>query len=115
MFKATPIREGLSILMARRIQETAELQSKTEKLLRNFMKENTAETTLQEEEEEQFVMVPEKEALIKRRALAVGIEAIVVQEFSVASAGLVLIINTDVVTKKTRKTSLPAFKHCPLN
>jgi sugar-specific transcriptional regulator TrmB len=67
MFRATPIREGLSILMGRRVQETAELQSKTRGLLRDFMKEKAAETALQEEEEEQFIMVPGKEALIRRR------------------------------------------------
>jgi sugar-specific transcriptional regulator TrmB len=64
-FKATPMHDAVSILLQRRINETSELQEKTRELIQRFMKKNT-KTTLQEEEP-QFIMIPEKEALIKRR------------------------------------------------
>jgi len=63
MYKATPIKEGLSILLQIRKEETAELQKKTRKLLNNFQKNNII-TTLQEDS--QFIFVSARTKFVKR-------------------------------------------------
>jgi sugar-specific transcriptional regulator TrmB len=64
-YKAIPIHDTVSILTERKIKETSELQARTRRLLRNF-KEGNARITLQEEEP-QFVLIPEKKAGFEKR------------------------------------------------
>ena len=64
MFRAIPIKDALSILLERRTKETSELQAKTKELLKKFKKINAI--TIAPQEETQFILVPEKEALILR-------------------------------------------------
>jgi sugar-specific transcriptional regulator TrmB len=64
MFKAIPIKAGLSMLMERRIKETSELQTKTRDLLKNFGENNAK--TIPHEEEPQFVLIPENKPLLLR-------------------------------------------------
>lgn len=63
MYKATPIKEGLSILLQNRKEEIAELQKKTNSLINNFHK-NTAKIPLQEENP-QFTITSEITLLLK--------------------------------------------------
>ena len=63
MYKATPIKEGLSILLQNRKTEYAELQKKTSSLINNFH-ENNAEIALQEENT-QFIITSEMTLLRK--------------------------------------------------
>lgn len=63
MYRATPIKEGLSILLQNRQKETAELQQKTRKLLNNFQRNNII-TTLQEDS--QFILISARTKFAKR-------------------------------------------------
>jgi sugar-specific transcriptional regulator TrmB len=67
-FKAISIEEALFVLLQRRIEETSELQTKAGELLKNF-KQNIAGQNL-EEEEPQFILIPERETSLRRRRWA---------------------------------------------
>lgn len=69
MFRAIPIKDAISILLERRTKETSELQAQTKELLKKFKKIKAITTAPQEET--QFILVPEKEALILRTKQAV--------------------------------------------
>jgi sugar-specific transcriptional regulator TrmB len=64
-FKAISIEEALFVLLQRRMEETSELQTKAGELLKNF-KQNIARQNL-EEEEPQFILIPERETALQRR------------------------------------------------
>jgi sugar-specific transcriptional regulator TrmB len=64
-FKAISIEEALFVLLQRRMVETSELQTKAGELLKNF-KQNIARLNL-EEEEPQFILIPERETALQRR------------------------------------------------
>ena len=63
-WRATPLRDGLSFLLENREKETSELQTKATKII-NYIKEKKERARLREEEC-QFVMMPGKDAIIKR-------------------------------------------------
>ena len=67
-FKAISLEEALFVLLQRRMQETSELQTKAGELLKNF-KQNVARQNL-EEEETQFILIPERETALQRRRKA---------------------------------------------
>ncbi len=62
-FKALPIREGISILLNRKEEETSKAHDKAMELLNR--RENAASNT-EQKAVNQFVMIPEREALIFR-------------------------------------------------
>jgi sugar-specific transcriptional regulator TrmB len=62
MYKATPIKEGLSILLQNRKKEIAELQNKTTSLIRNFQAKNTK---IEPKEETHFIMTSEITRFLK--------------------------------------------------
>jgi len=67
-FTAIPIQEGVSILLERRIKKTSELQARTRGLVhRVTMKVKTATP----QENQHFVLIPEREALIRRTKKAI--------------------------------------------
>jgi len=61
-FKAIPIQECISFLMEKRTNRTLELQTDTEKLIKNFSSIKS-ETTFSEEEN-QFILVPKNERVL---------------------------------------------------
>jgi sugar-specific transcriptional regulator TrmB len=61
--RATPIRDGFSILLQQKTQEYTDLQKKTEELLSNFQN-NNLETPIQVEDS-QFIIIYEKKLLYK--------------------------------------------------
>ncbi len=65
MFKATPIKEAMSILLHQKTDEYAELQRKTTYLLNNFHEYSVAKVTLQEEET-QFIITSELKLLYSK-------------------------------------------------
>jgi sugar-specific transcriptional regulator TrmB len=67
MYEATPIKDGVSILLQHRTREYTELQKKTRKLLNNFQK-NKVITTLQEDS--QFIFVSARTNFVKRHEKA---------------------------------------------
>ncbi len=62
-WKATPIQDGLSILLERKKKETSELETKATKII-NYIIESNERTEFQEKESH-FVMIPKKEAIIR--------------------------------------------------
>jgi sugar-specific transcriptional regulator TrmB len=64
MYKATPINEGLSILLQNMKSEYDKLQKKTTLLINNFHAKN-AKITLKQEEDTQFIITSEITRLIK--------------------------------------------------
>jgi sugar-specific transcriptional regulator TrmB len=68
-FSAVPIQDTISVLMERKIKETSELQDKTQELIQRVAAK--VKTSILEEHQ-QFVLIPEKEALIKRMKKAVA-------------------------------------------
>lgn len=70
MYKATPIKDGVSILLQHRTREYTELQKKTRKLLNNFQN-NDVITTLQEDS--QFIFVSTRTNFVKRHEKATQI------------------------------------------
>jgi sugar-specific transcriptional regulator TrmB len=66
MYKATPLKEGVSILLQNKTHEHSELQKKTIVLIKSYQESND-NTTLQEEEP-QFVVTSSKTLLFKRLA-----------------------------------------------
>jgi sugar-specific transcriptional regulator TrmB len=68
-FKATPIEDGVSILMEKRRKRTKELQQKTAVLVKSLVKHKKFRR-----EEPDFVVVPAKEAFLKRKELAIEAE-----------------------------------------
>jgi sugar-specific transcriptional regulator TrmB len=64
MYRATPLKNGLSILLQKRKKEYAELREKTSSLLNTFH-ENKAKTALQEEDS-QFTIISEKTLIFKK-------------------------------------------------
>ena len=66
-FKATPIQDGITLLLNRKIKETSEVQHEANELLKKF-KETKA---IIQEENDQFVLIPRKEVLAKRRKKAI--------------------------------------------
>jgi len=62
-WKATPLHDGLSLLLENREKETSELQTKATMII-NYIKENN-ERAEPQEDECQFVMMPGKEAHLK--------------------------------------------------
>ena len=64
-FKATPIQDCVFLLLHRRDKETSEIKQKANQILK-ILNDNTTRMTLHEEYP-QFVLVPKKEASIKRR------------------------------------------------
>ncbi len=69
-FKAVSMQDGLSILMQRRIEETDMLRRKTKELLRT-LKKNRVETAGRQEEP-QFILIPERESMAKKRKNAIN-------------------------------------------
>ncbi len=67
-FTAVPIEEAVSILMDRKMKETAELQKRTKELLQHFASKVKSSII---EENQQFVLIPEKERLITRIKMAI--------------------------------------------
>ena len=63
-FAASPLRDALSFLHQRRINEATELQAEAKRFLEVSMANLTSNN---HKEEPQFVLVPEKEAIIARR------------------------------------------------
>ena len=63
MYEATPIKEGLSILLQNRKKESAELQKKTTSLINNFQAKN-AKVALKEEDQE-FIIISEITRFLK--------------------------------------------------
>lgn len=68
MYKAIPLRKGLSILLQCRTEENSELQKKTRALINNFRKDNFR-TALQKEDS-QFIITSEKTLFNKKIAKA---------------------------------------------
>jgi sugar-specific transcriptional regulator TrmB len=71
MYKATPIKDGVSILLQHRTREYTELQKKTRKLVNNFQnnsQKNNIITTLQEDS--QFIFISAKTKFVKRHEKA---------------------------------------------
>ena len=68
MYKATPLRKGLFILLQRRTEDNAELQKKTRTLI-SKIQENTARIALQEEDS-QFIITSERTLFLKKMAEA---------------------------------------------
>lgn len=64
-FKATPIREGIPILLDRKVKEAFELRKAARALVKNF-KNNDVKTRIQEEYG-QFVLIPENERVARIR------------------------------------------------
>ena len=67
-FKALSMEEALFVLLQRRMEETSELRTKAGELLKNF-RQNIAKQNL-EEEEPQFILIPERENALQRRRMA---------------------------------------------
>jgi len=63
MYKATPLKEGVMILLQNRKKETAELQKKTTSLINNFQAKNAK--IAPKEEETQFTITSEITRLLK--------------------------------------------------
>ncbi len=68
-WKATPIHNGLSVLLERKKKETSELETKATKII-SYIIENSEKTEFQQKES-RFVMIPKKEAIVRwiRKAL----------------------------------------------
>lgn len=64
-FKATPIQEGLEILLTRKIVELKEIEKKTKELEERIRSDPS--TTKSQEEDTQFYLVPSKEASLRKR------------------------------------------------
>jgi sugar-specific transcriptional regulator TrmB len=64
-FRALPIQEGLQLLLQRRARKTRELQGQTMEIIRGY-KKNILEM-VSREEDNQFILIPRKEAVINRR------------------------------------------------
>lgn len=64
VFKTIPLEDCLHLLIERKKTEISEIQKKATKLLQQF-KEKNSKNTLQEEES-QFILVPEKEASLRK-------------------------------------------------
>jgi sugar-specific transcriptional regulator TrmB len=62
-FTAISIQEAVSILLERRIKETSELQAKTRELIQRV---TTKVKTTAPQENQHFVLIPERETLIRR-------------------------------------------------
>ncbi len=67
MYKATPIKDGVSILLQYRTQKHVELQKKTRKLLNNFQKNDVITAP---QEDSQFIFVSAKTNFVKRHEKA---------------------------------------------
>jgi sugar-specific transcriptional regulator TrmB len=63
-FRAVPIQDGLSILLMQKAREYGEAEKETRKLIRKLG--NNLEKTPRIEEEPELIVIPKKEALIKR-------------------------------------------------
>ncbi len=63
IYRATPLEEGISILLQKRKKEYAEIQKKTSSLLNNFHNNNAK--IAPHEEESQFIITSEKTLLLK--------------------------------------------------
>ncbi len=61
MFIATPVEDGVSILLKKRRNKTIELETSAKTLIRNLAEGN--QITLKEEKNPEFILVPGKEAL----------------------------------------------------
>ena len=64
IYKAAPVREGLSILLQQKTKENSELQKETKALLSDFQ-ENNVDMAL-EREDSQFVVTSEEKLFLKR-------------------------------------------------
>ena len=69
-FNAVPLEDGVSILILRKTKEVLNLQKSANKLIQKF-KENNIKTTL-DEEVSQYLLIPEREALVLRLKKAIG-------------------------------------------
>ncbi len=69
-FKAIPVEQVLAILLRREVAQHRELQKKTKELLL-CLKDTQDEKPLQEKEEANFVLIPEKDVLIERLRQAI--------------------------------------------
>ena len=65
MFKATPLKDGLSILMKRQIKKISELKIETRELLKNS--ENDEVEKMPREEMPQFTLISGYDATLKIR------------------------------------------------
>jgi sugar-specific transcriptional regulator TrmB len=70
MYKASPLKEGLSILLQQKTEEHGELQKKTKALLSNFQENNIGIAL--EREDLQFVIASEKKLFLKRFEKAIN-------------------------------------------
>ena len=68
-FRAIPIFDALSMLLQRRENEQAELTEKTDILLEKY---NALQKNASKEKLNQFILIPEKETLIRERTQSIG-------------------------------------------
>jgi sugar-specific transcriptional regulator TrmB len=69
IYKATPIKEGLSMLLDQKIEEDAELQKRTNALLQFFPENSTVNSTT---DDSQFIITNEKNLLNKKFQCAIS-------------------------------------------
>jgi sugar-specific transcriptional regulator TrmB len=70
MFEAVPLQNAIEILMERKAEKNRELQAKTQRLLRNFGKNN--ERTAPTVEGSQFVLIPQGRAYVLKGKKAIN-------------------------------------------
>jgi sugar-specific transcriptional regulator TrmB len=66
-FKALPIEEGIKVLLTKKQAEFENLKSQTDSLLNSFKKKNVQNDSASD----QFILIPQKEAVIKRISQAI--------------------------------------------
>ncbi|MGD0071722.1 MAG: hypothetical protein ABSB71_09215 [Candidatus Bathyarchaeia archaeon] len=98
MFRATPIQEGLDILMQRKTREYDEMQIRKRSLLQDL--NHYCRETAYQEEKAQFLLLSERQARVLRIEEAVDNAATIVDSFTTPEIFRQVIVSSEEVLKK---------------